>query len=125
MAIINLTSADSSSLGGTRTITWAALGNGDTGQPLESNNLSDKTVQIFGTFGTGGSVTLQGSNDPRVISNPGSDVWFPLTDPQGNAITKTAASGEQIMENPRWVRPSVTAGDGSTSLTVIISARGA
>lgn len=106
-------------------VTWAELANGDTGSSWESWKLADKTMQVFGTFGTGGSVTMQGSNDPRVITDPSNAVWFTLTDPQANAITKTSADGEQIQENPRYIRPNVTAGDGTTSLTVILASKGA
>jgi len=99
------------------------LANGDTGQPIAIPDFSDKTMQIFGTFGSGGSVTMEGSNDPRVISAPGSAVWFTLVDPQANAITKTSAGGEVILENPIWIRPNCTAGDGTTALTINIAAK--
>ena len=39
-------------------------------------------------------------------------------DPQGNAVTKTAAAAEAFEEAPLLIRPNVTAGDGTTSLTV-------
>ncbi len=128
MAERTLTKTDYSNSGsglplGVFMYTWAGLLNGDTGAPLQIPSMSDKTVHIFGTFGSGGSVTLQGSNDPRVLTNPGSAVWVALTDPQGNAITKTAAAIEALLENPIFIRPIVTAGDGSTDLTVIISAK--
>ena len=102
-------------------VTWSLLTTGDTGSPWELLSAADKTVQIFGDFGAGATVTLQGSNDPRVLTAPSSAVWFSLTDPQANAIEKTAAAGEAILENPRWIRPSVTGGT-NPDLTVIISA---
>jgi hypothetical protein len=123
MAIVTLTGVNE---GSSQYITWAALANGDTGQPLENaSRYADKTVQIFGTFGASGSVTLQGSNDPRAITDPSNAVWFTLVDPGSNAITKTSAAGEAILENPRFIRPTVTAGDGTTALTVVIASRGA
>lgn len=94
---------------------WTGLLLNDTGSPIEGVDFADRTVQIGGTFSTGGSVTLEGSNDGTT--------YFPLTDPQGNAITKTAAALEVIEEGPRYIRPNVTAGDGSTNLTVTIWAR--
>ncbi len=109
-------------LPGVEVVTWV-LANGDTGAPIAFASYGDKTMQIFGTFGSGGSVTLQGSNDPRVVSDAGNAVWFSLVDPQGNAITKTSAAGEALLENPLYIRPSCTAGDGTTSLTVILCAR--
>ena len=103
--------------------TWSAIANGQSGAYLESAEFSDKTMQIFGTFGAAGSVTLEGSNDPRVITDSGNAVWFALIDPQGSTITKTSAAGEAILENPRFIRPRCTAGDGTTNLTVIICAK--
>jgi len=121
MAIIN---NSSNNLGNVQIVTWGPMANGDTGQPYENGaRLSDKCVQIFGTAGTGGVITMQGSNDPRVITAPSSAIWFTLTDPSANTIVG-AALGEQIIENPRYIRPNVTAGDGSTSLTAIICAKG-
>lgn len=118
MAIVNLSSVNK---GNTQTVTWAGLTTNDTGQPWELSFYSDKTVQIFGNFGGTASVTIEGSNDPRVTSDPSNALWFPLTDPGSNAITKTAAAGEQILENPRWIRPNVTLGT-TPAITVIIQA---
>lgn len=96
-------------------ITWTLLDSDDSGAPVELVDYPDKTATITGTFGAAGSITLQGSND-------GTN-WFALTDGQGNNITKTAAGMELIIENPRYIRPLVTAGDGTTSLTVKILCR--
>lgn len=96
-------------------ITWTGLDSDDSGSPVELVDFPDKTVAITGTFGVGGSITMQGSMD-------GTN-WFALTDPQGNAITKTAAGMELIVEAPRYVRPLVTAGDGTTSLTATMLCR--
>ena len=106
-------------------VTWAALANGDVGSPLQRASMyADKTVQVFGTFGAAGSVTIQGSNDPRAVSDPANAVWFTMTDAQGNALVITAATGEAMLENPRFIRPNVTAGDGTTALTIIIASKG-
>jgi hypothetical protein len=87
----------------------------DSGIAIECLDYADRTVQITGTFGAGGSITMQGSND-------GTN-WFALTDLQGNAITKTASAMELITEAPLYLRPLVTAGDGTTSLTVKLLCR--
>lgn len=96
-------------------ITWTPLANGDSGSPLEMAGAADRSAQITGTFGTGGTIVLEGSND-------GTN-YVTLTDPQGNAISKTAAGIEQIEEITRYVRPRVTGGDGTTALTVTMLAR--
>jgi hypothetical protein len=95
-----------------RTVVWPAMANGDDGAP-HMVFAADKSVQVAGTFGASGTLVLEGSNDGASPSN-----WFTLTDPQGNALSFTAAKIEQISEYTRWVRPRVTNGDGTTALTV-------
>lgn len=95
-------------------VVWTGLANGDTGDPVKMGDWADRTVQITGTFGTGGSINLEGSCDKETES----PTYFILTDPQGSAITKTAAAAEVFEESPLIIRPNVTAGDGTTSLTV-------
>jgi hypothetical protein len=99
-------------VGRSRGGSWSGLLNGDDGGALSLPNFTDRTVQIFGTFGTGGTISIQGSLD-------GTN-WVILTDPQGNAITKTAAAIESISEATPYIRPIVTAGDGTTSLSVLL-----
>jgi hypothetical protein len=97
-----------------RVVVWSPLANGDTGQPFEQPGASDRTVHFSGTPSTGGTITMEGSN--HAAPSAASTDWFPLTDPQGNAISKTTAStGEAILELTRWIRPKVTAGDVSTA----------
>lgn len=84
--------------------------NGDDGQPIELANFADRSMQVVGTFGAGGKVRIEGSNN-------GTD-YAPLTDPQGNDLDLTAAKIEAVSEVVRWVRLRVVAGDGTTSLTV-------
>lgn len=101
--------------GNVRLVTWTGLANGDDGAPVEWVDFADRCVQVTGTFGSGGSVTIQGSND-------GTN-WATMADPQGNALTVTSAKLEQVLELPRYVRPIVTAGDGTTSLAVTLCMR--
>jgi len=94
-------------------IKWETLTTtNDVGNALQMPGSSDRSVQFVGTFGVGGSIDLEGSND-KVN-------WAILTDPQGNAITKTAAAIEMISELTRYIRPKVTAGDGTTDLDVFV-----
>jgi hypothetical protein len=95
--------------------TWGPMLNGDTGQPLKRPDLEDRSIQVTGTFGAGGSVTLEGSNDGVNFAA--------LTNPQGTVIAITAAGIAQITEATVSVRPRVTAGDGTTSLTCTLCAR--
>src|SRR5574343_578083 len=98
---------------GVQVITWATMANGDTGEPFIGARYNTKSVQITGTFGAGGSINMEGSNNSGA-----SPAYSILSDPQGNAITKTAAALEAIQEGTYLVRPNVTAGDGTTALTV-------
>lgn len=97
------------------TWTWAGMTNGVDGSPASNAEHADRSVQVFGTFGVGGQVTLFGSNNLND--------WSPLTDPQGNNLVISQAKIEQITECVLYVKPVCTGGDGSTSLTVVILGR--
>ena len=84
----------------------------------------NRSVQVVGTWGSGGHVKMQGSNleSPSSVEAAGTlHDWALLSDPQGNAIDLTANAIKEVTETPIWVRPVVTAGDGTTSLDVYIS----
>jgi hypothetical protein len=96
-------------------ITWAGLLNGDQGASVDWALYADRSVQVTGTFGTGGTVTIEGSND---------DVNFvPLSDARGNNLAINAAKIEQVEDVSKAIRPNVTGGDGTTDLTVTLFAR--
>lgn len=89
---------------------WLALPNGEDGEPIAFGQYTDKSVQVSGTFGAGGSLRLEGSNDGVT--------WAVLTDPQGNDLNLTGPKIEMVTEATAYVRPRVTAGDGTTAITV-------
>lgn len=93
-------------------ISWAALANGDTGEPVSFPAHSDRSVQLSGTLGATGACTIQGSNFST------SPTWATLNDPNGNPLVMLALAVEQVLENTLQIRPNITAGDGTTSLTV-------
>lgn len=113
MATVNHTKTNPSGIAGVELFTWSAMGNADKGDAAGFPQNADKSVQIDGTFGSA-TVVLQGSLD-------GSN-WFTLTDPQGNAISKTSAALETIEENVLYIRPSTSGGTG-TSVNVRLIAR--
>lgn len=94
---------------------WTGLLNGDDGAAQLNGSLPDKTVHVKGTFGTGGTIIIEGSND--------GSTWKTLTDPQGTALSFTAEGMEAVQESPAYMRPRVTAGDGTTDLTCILIER--
>lgn len=93
---------------------WSGVAAGDSCTPIRLGVYSDRTVQVEGTFG-GATVAIQGSND---------DVHYhTLTDPQGNALSFSAGGLETVMELPYFLKPTVSAGDGTTNLTITLSGR--
>jgi hypothetical protein len=98
-------------------ITWANLTNAgpDSGQPVQRPALVDRSVQVTGTFGAGGAVVFEGSNDGVN--------FYTLNSPQGSALSVTVAGLTQVTEASAWMRPRITGGDGTTSLTVTVCAR--
>jgi len=87
--------------------TYAAMVAADTGAPLAIGDLSEVTVQAYGNFTGGGSIKLQGSNDPRVITDSANAVWFDMNDSAG-ALSFSAAGAKLAKESPYFVRPVVT-----------------
>ena len=72
-------------------------------------------MQVTGTFGSGGVVNIEGSND---MEN-----FYTLSSPNGNSLSVVSASLNAIVEMSLGFRPHVTAGDLTTSLTVTMIAR--
>lgn len=101
--------------------TWVLTTADPVGDRVAYPNAPDKSVQFDGTFGTA-TVALEGSNKPDPTSADGAD-WFPLTDPQGNAISKTAAGGEAVIEAVRWVRPRLTTPGAGATINVYLFSR--
>jgi len=85
------------------------------GHPIPGRyvDFSDRSVHISGTFNTG-TVIWEGGND--------GSTYLPITDPQGTAISKTAAALEQATEVTLLARPRMT-GAGTDSITVSVLAR--
>lgn len=96
-------------------VTWPGLANGDTGQPFTLASYADRSIQVEGTFGAGGLVVVQGTID--------NTNWRTLNDPYSNAISITTPKIEAVSELVNGIRPAVTAGDGTTSLTVSMMVR--
>lgn len=85
----------------------------DIGLPFLVGTYCEKTVQVTGTFGTGGYVDIEGSNDPAFA------LYNLLKDIGGDADLHIGASiMERIQQNPWAIRPRITAGDANTTLNV-------
>lgn len=74
---------------------------------------SDKCVQAVGNFSGDATLVLQGSND-------GTN-WFTLSDQSGTEIALTTGDlGALVAENPLYIRPSLSGGDGSADVDVLL-----
>lgn len=96
--------------------TWTGLTttNAD-GNPINyaSNGMGGVTFQVTGTWGTGGALVIEGSNDGVN--------YYTLTDQANAALTLSANGLKTVRDTPMYIRPRVTAGDGTTNLTVIVA----
>lgn len=115
MATIPYTMVASGDVGSVLTVTWANMQNGDVGQAIDFVPFADRSVQVIGTFGAAGNARWEGSNNAVNY-----DV---LSDPQGTSLDITSEKVKLITEIPGYSRPHITAGDGTTSLTVVLVAR--
>ncbi len=97
--------------------TWIGLANGDDGEPISIPGASDMTVQVFGTFGASGTIILEGTCRETATT------FFQLRDGGDNVISFGSADGEMVAPIAVFIRPRVTAGDGTTNLTMILLAR--
>ncbi|MCL6456699.1 MAG: hypothetical protein K6T85_01710 [Gorillibacterium sp.] len=99
---------------------WSGLRNGDSGQwyLVTCAKYPDKCVQVIGTFGTGGTVVIEGSNQYDNITD-----YSTLSDSFGDSLVFGASDIKQINQNPLAIRPRVTAGDSSTNVTILIAMR--
>ena len=98
-------------------IVWTPLTQSglDTGAPATNFSGADRSVQVEGTFGTGGTCIIEGSNDGVNYET--------LNDHLGNALSITAKGIKSVDQIVRYLRPRISAGDGTTSLTVTLLTR--
>ena len=96
-------------------VEWT-LANTEDGDAIEFGDFPDRSVQVTGTFGSGGTIVWEGSNDGTNYAT--------LTDPIGEDVSFTSAGLIGISEITRYARPSVTAGDGATDLDITVYMRG-
>lgn len=89
-------------------ILWETLEDDDTGVPYNPPvGYNKRTVQVMGTFGSGGTVAIEGSLDESTFVS---------------MVNFTAAGLLALTNNPlNAIMPHVTAGDDDTDLDVYIT----
>lgn len=100
--------------GSIKRFTWTPVTENDTCAAVSCPGLADKSIQVFGTFGSA-TVALHGSND-------GGTTFAALNIPAGTAIGITAAGIKAVLENTEQIKPVITGGT-SQSLTIVVLAR--
>lgn len=106
-------------------VKWNGLLNGDDGEPYVVGHRLVKSVQVYGTLGASGNCNIEGTLDPvydatgAKYGGGSAPTYAVLNDPQGNALGMNAAKIEGVQEVVNAIRPKVSAGDGTTSLTCV------
>lgn len=90
--------------------TWAAMALTDVGLPIQGPGWADRAFQVEGTFGAGGRLEVEGSNDGVHYRT--------LNDPFGNVLSISSAGVYELTQVSLYIRPRVSAGDITTNLTV-------
>lgn len=89
------------------TVVWAAVPNGNQGDVV-AEDWATAHFQVSGTFGVAGSVQIEGSDD---------GVNFIKLTPAA-LVAAGFFAPLAVNERPKFLRCNVTAGDGTTALTV-------
>ena len=121
MAVVALAGAKPTQSGGSPgdavTATWNLTTADPTGDPVVGyEDYPDRTVQFYGAAFGAATVELQG----RLDTTAG---YLPLTDPQGNAITKTAAALEAVLEAVPITRAALTVVGAGATITAVLYMR--
>lgn len=98
--------------GSTMIITWTPVTSADTCGPTSFPEYTDRSVHVSGTFGSA-SVAVHGSNNAGVS-------FAALNDPTQTVIAITTEAIKAILENTDQIKPVITGGGGTQSLTVSI-----
>ena len=85
------------------------------GEELTMTGSADRSVQVVGTFGAGGTCVIEGSNDGVN--------WSTLKDHLANVLSFTATGIQSIDQITRFIRPRVTSGDVTTNISVHMHVR--
>jgi hypothetical protein len=111
-AVADTTNAALTRISGGALVLWSGTldTNGDVGSAVELGVRTPLSVQTDGTYGSGGTIVLEGSND--------GSTWSILVNNAGANISCTAACVHGIRDRPRFIRPRISAGTGSIALNV-------
>ena len=101
-----------------RTLWETLTTSGDTVNPASEAQLPDKTVEVKGTFASA-TITLVGSNDPTPTGT-----YETLNDASSTPLTFTADGIQQVLENPRFIKPIASGATGGTDVDIVLVSHG-
>lgn len=96
-------------------VTWSGVLQGDTCSPVNLAHWADRSIEINGTPGSGGSIAVTGGNS-------GTN-YFNLKDVFQNVLSSLGTGVYQINELTGYLQPVLTGGDGTTSLNLVMLCR--
>lgn len=101
---------------------WQDLASGQAGSRIPVAEYADRTVQTHGDYSGSATIQMRGScmadPDPETPAH-----WFAVHAAHDGAeiLGLSATSGAVILENPLWLSPLVTGGNGSTAINYDIT----
>lgn len=98
-------------------IKWPAVDDGDVGAPYVRPGQADKTVHWDKATAFGGAVVFKGT---LMGGDLAAARWITLTDPQGNALSKSANDLETVQENAYAYRPEGAAGAAAVDVYLLV-----
>lgn len=115
-AVLSATTATFVLTTGNAAAVAAACNMGDVGGAYsQPDAVLDRILQVHGTFGASGTLSMYGSND--------NINYAVLKDNTGTNLTVTNLTVRNVFDGPLFCAPMITAGDATTSLSAILALR--
>lgn len=97
---------------GYQILLWQGLTGGDTGEPIEINQLGGlaSSVEMIGTFG--GAVELKGAIEGAT--------YHSIETPSGSAVSRSAAGITEIASTARLIRPEAASGVSDVDVYLLV-----
>lgn len=120
MAVITASGSHDPIARGVIRSTWtfpAASTTGSIGTVLCAPTYPDKTVNIRGTWATGVTIQIQGSN--TATYSTGTSTWAILSTACGADLSLSTGRSRTILQNPKWIRPRLSARTGTLGAVTV------
>lgn len=95
---------------------WANMNGGDTCDPVNARWYSDKSIQFAKSGAIGGTITIQGSNDPELTTAR----YATVNDAIGTPVTSSVEKVVQILEHVVWIKPVPGTGVAACDVLLVL-----